>query len=238
MCLSQLKSDVTRLLHNRTTTHDTSKHSSHTDHDTSSINHSRHSSYMDPRCRKYHYGAEPVLSYPASWENIKDNRMSPSQCFHLQTPPSYTCSVKQRLQPSLSAPAFAPAVSRTNEDKIRLQRKLSNRPLPLTPCTYGSDTTRGRYSFGGSGDYNKSRDGQHRNWTKEPLRRKTFHDFSSRKQSVEHLSDHIYEEIDEGVYDLNESDKESEDISFLNLISSERRKNLKFYGCTDWDFGT
>jgi len=168
--------------------------------------------------------------------------MSQSQCFHLQTPPSYTSPVKQRLQPSLSAPAFAPSVSRTNEDKIRLQRKLSNRPLPLTPSTYSSNTTRGRHSFGGeqhgSNEYNQSRDGHHRNWRKEPLRRKTFHDFSSRKQSVEHLSDHIYEEIDEGVYDLNESDKESEDISFLNLISSERRKNLQFYGCTDWDFGT
>jgi len=85
-------------------------------------------------------------------------------------------------------------------------------------------------------------------WKKESLRRKTFHNFSSRKAHSDEISrivsfgesveDHIYEEIDEEDHDNHYSAKETEEYPFLTLISSERRKNLKFYGCADWDFGT
>jgi len=84
-------------------------------------------------------------------------------------------------------------------------------------------------------------------WKKEPLRRKTVHNFPSRRHSDEmsrilsfgdSVEDHIYEEIDEDDHDNHYSVKETEEYSFLTLISSERRKNLRFYGCTDWDFGT
>ena len=48
----------------------------------------------------------------------------------------------------------------------------------------------------------------------------------------ESVEDHIYEEID----DVGEYHKDTEEMSFLKLISSERRKNLKLYGSTGWDF--
>ena len=84
-------------------------------------------------------------------------------------------------------------------------------------------------------------------WKREPLRRKTFHNFPSSLQHSENSSvlsfdesveDHIYEEIDEEEQDGDYSEKETEENPFLALISSERRKNLRFYGCIDWDFGS
>ena len=61
------------------------------------------------------------------------------------------------------------------------------------------------------------------------------------------FEDHIYEEIDEVGSGSDYSDdtddsgtrgKESEENSFLSLISTTRRQNLRYYGCTGWDFGT
>lgn len=50
-------------------------------------------------------------------------------------------------------------------------------------------------------------------------------------------SDHIYEEIIDSDTKCEESeDGSDEEISFLALISSERRRNLQMYGSTDWDF--
>ena len=63
-------------------------------------------------------------------------------------------------------------------------------------------------------------------WVKHLVRRKTVAAFSKEKSKFE--EEHIYEEIDKD---------HEEDNSFLSLISSERRKNLQFYGCTGWDFG-
>ena len=57
-------------------------------------------------------------------------------------------------------------------------------------------------------------------------------------------AEHIYEEIDEwpsgdAKHESDESDvdedHEEEEISFLNLISHERRNHLRYYGCTGWD---
>ena len=57
-------------------------------------------------------------------------------------------------------------------------------------------------------------------------------------------AEHIYEEIDEwpsgdAKHESDESDgdgdNEEEEISFLNLISHERRNHLRYYGCTGWD---
>ena len=57
-------------------------------------------------------------------------------------------------------------------------------------------------------------------------------------------AEHIYEEIDWpsdtvlGKKNQEESDFENgdeEEISFLNLISLERRNHLRYYGCTGWD---
>ena len=80
-------------------------------------------------------------------------------------------------------------------------------------------------------------------WKKEPLRRKTvycvppmrphFENISSLVLFDESIEDHIYEEIDAADNDSDDSEKETEEKSFLSLISSERRKNLRLYGCTD-----
>ena len=85
-------------------------------------------------------------------------------------------------------------------------------------------------------------------WKKEPLRRKTvyyvppirphFENISSLVSFDESVEDHIYDEIDPEDNESDDSEKETEEKSFLSLISSERRKNLRFYGFTDWDFGT
>ena len=71
----------------------------------------------------------------------------------------------------------------------------------------------------------------------ELVRRKTVPNFQTRKTLYgqifsESFEDNIYEEID----DVGECDKDTEEMSFLRLISSERRKNLKLYGSTGWDF--
>jgi len=67
-------------------------------------------------------------------------------------------------------------------------------------------------------------------WEKQLVRRKTVAAFPTRKAECE--KNHIYEEIDK----LGD-EQEEQDTSFLSLISSERRRNLQFYGCTGWDFG-
>ena len=58
-------------------------------------------------------------------------------------------------------------------------------------------------------------------------------------------AEHIYEEIDwpsdamrrknQEESDLEEDEEDEEEISFLNLISHERRNHLRYYGCTGWD---
>jgi len=48
--------------------------------------------------------------------------------------------------------------------------------------------------------------------------------------------EHIYEEIVEESGE-EEGKEEVSEHSFLALISLERRKHLKFYGRTDWDYG-
>jgi len=54
----------------------------------------------------------------------------------------------------------------------------------------------------------------------------------------EAAEDHIYEEIAEDDGESDNSEKENEEISFISLISVQRRKNLRLYGSTGWDFGT
>ena len=74
---------------------------------------------------------------------------------------------------------------------------------------------------------------------REVQRRQTFHYFPStshrqdRQDHREDREDHIYEEIE----DEDDSEDDGDDHSFLSLISSERRRNLRLYGLTDWDYG-
>ena len=80
----------------------------------------------------------------------------------------------------------------------------------------------------------------------ELSRRQTFHmvrpgGFPARKTSA---AEHIYEEIlsdDGGTQTHDDKTIDAEEVdehSFLALISSERRRNLKFYGLADWDYGS
>jgi len=64
-------------------------------------------------------------------------------------------------------------------------------------------------------------------------------DFSSVTDSNYSVEDHIYEEIAEDDSDDEDTDEDDvQDNTFINLISSRRRNNLRYYGYTGWDFGT
>ena len=64
-------------------------------------------------------------------------------------------------------------------------------------------------------------------------------DLSSIPSTVYSVEDHVYEEIAELDSDKDDSDNnDDEEDSFFTLISSGRRNNLRYYGCTSWDFGT
>jgi len=143
------------------------------------------------------------------------------QCFHLQVPRD--ARAKQPLQESLSAPLWSPARS-----PVRSHRG-QGRPLPLIPQEGRLRQRNKSKSFKqAESDYQQ----QERNtmWEKQLVRRKTVAAFSTRKAECE--KNHIYEEIDKLC-----DEHEEQDTSFLSLISSERRRNLQFYGCTGWDFG-
>jgi len=165
-----------------------------------------------------------------------------NQCFHLQTPEPL---VKQRLKQTVSLPSFS-------SNQLQQHINLSNRPLPRTP---GLDREKQDQKVSAEKFLlRKSSEGsQIKMRRKEPLRRTTVHSFSNKSFYSKDLlrtrlfEDHIYEEIDElgsgSDYsdDTNDSvisGKEPEENSFLSLISTTRRQNLRYYGCTGWDFGT
>jgi len=166
-----------------------------------------------------------------------------NQCFHLQTPEPL---VKQRLKQTVSLPTFS-------SNQLQQHIKLSNRPLPRTPGLVREKHNQ-KVSVEKSFLLRKSSEGsQIKLRRKEPLRRTTVHSFSQKSSQSKDLlrtrlfEDHIYEEIDEvgsgsdysdDTDDSGTSGKESEENSFLSLISTTRRQNLRYYGCTDWDFGT
>jgi len=166
-----------------------------------------------------------------------------NQCFHLQTPEPL---VKQRLKQTVSLPLFS-----SNQQQQHI--KLSTRPLPRTPGL-GKGKQDQNESSEKSFLLRKSSEGsQIKMRRKEPLRRTTVHSFSQKSSRSEDLlktrlfEDHIYEEIGELSSESDYSDdtdnsgirgKESEENSFLSLISTTRRQNLRYYGCTGWDFGT
>ena len=101
------------------------------------------------------------------------------------------------------------------------------RPLPALPS---QPQARQRFSL-------QADLGQHRQTfvKREVTRRQTFHycPSTSYKEDREDREDHIYEEIE----DEDDSEDDGDDHSFLSLISSERRRNLRLYGLTDWDYG-
>lgn len=172
-----------------------------------------------------------TLSQPGTWQQ----ECLQYQCFHLRTPSHPGQEGKHPLQQSISLPAFSRrAVSNLQEHEKRNVNFL-NRPLPPTPGLEKRGFTKG-----------KSIEGTKRK--KEPLMRKTFYESLSLRTKFQeklkpisfddNIEDHIYEEINEDHEEGYESEEDAEDNQFINLISSERRRNLRFYGCTGWDFGT
>merc|ERR1712106_1275927 len=65
-----------------------------------------------------------------------------------------------------------------------------------------------------------------------------FDDQLSLKSDESNPEDHIYEEIDNDIFNTSDNEEAEAEEDFLMGISLERRNNLKFYGCADWDFGS
>jgi len=180
-----------------------------------------HGALYDRQRLSYHPSdTQTRLSYHPS---DTQTRLAPQinhQCFHLHTPvPCPAPQQKQKLNQSLSLPAY-PNTGKQGS-------KFCNRPLPRAP-----DSEQAKQLL-----VRKSSEGSHsRRWRKEPLRRSTAHSFPP--WSYQLAEDHIYEEIEEESSESEGSEKEHEENSFLSLISTGRRQNLKYYGCTGWDFGS
>jgi len=140
---------------------------------------------------------------------------------------------KVKLRPTSSLPVFS-------YQKPSTSQQLATRPLPALPV---KPVKGARKTSEGPSRQFQSHKANFWSDRKEPIRRRTVHDMFTNGWKapcedtfVENLEDHIYEEID----DLEQAPHPEIEFekSFLSLISSQRRQNLRFYGCTDWDFGT
>ena len=120
--------------------------------------------------------------------------------------------------------------------RIRLAQS-HRRPLPLTPPQQRSRLQRASvHQCRGPGDTAHTR-GHEEEVTRRP-RRETVHWFPL-VRGLDSDTEHIYEEIHETETSDEELAKdEASPHSFLALISLERRRHLKFYGRTDWDYGS
>jgi hypothetical protein len=137
----------------------------------------------------------------------------------------------------MSVPAFVLRPAFNVHANNRRNKSFSNRPLPLPPIQENNVKLRKPSSLK-IRTVSPTLEGCQRRKKKELVRRKTVPNIQRRKPVYGQIfgesdEDHIYEEID----DVTECDKDTEEMSFLTLISSERRKNLKLYGSTGWDFG-
>ena len=129
---------------------------------------------------------------------------------------------------------------------VGVRRLVSpRRPLPLTPpqqrhAHHSHAPRQQRLSLQSAGHQEQPRHLQHQEQSprRELQRRETIHWFPVVRRHSRHSDneEHIYEEIIEESGE-EESKEEVSEHSFLALISLERRKHLKFYGRTDWDYG-
>ena len=140
--------------------------------------------------------------------------------------------VARSLQHSASFPVYSSGrESERNSWSALLVPAHHRRPLPALPAL--TEQPQGRQRFSLQADL-----AQHRQTfvKREVQRRQTFHycPSTSHHSHKEDREDHIYEEIQ----DEDDSEDDGDDHSFLSLISSERRRNLRLYGLTDWDYGS
>ena len=151
-----------------------------------------------------------------------------------RTGPPLFWSLAARAAPktrSLQHSASFPVYSNTAPSWRQVRR-----PLPPTPPTTPSATHQLQTKQNKQRHSHSYTQGQ--TFVKrEVQRRQTFHHYPAYIPRHD-TEDHIYEEIeDKG--DWEDSDEDGVyDHSFLSLISSERRRNLKLYGLTDWDYGS
>jgi len=154
------------------------------------------------------------------------------QCFHLQKPSNTMIPEKHSVHQLASHPPLSSRPSfNTHKAPGRRNNSFCFRPLPVAPGSGAAETNRIRrkeQQFQEEGPCLQK---------KTLARRKTVANFQTMKpfygrKHPETFEDHIYEEIND-VIDQNDE----EEHSFLSLISSERRRNLHYYGRTGWDFG-
>jgi len=133
--------------------------------------------------------------------------------------------------------------TQTNGRNVTLNKKK------LTRSGQQSLTSSGQQNSGWNGDRFRSGPGD---WRYDPRlggntncnlhfgmeRHFQFDDQLSLSSSDSDPEDHIYEEIDSDIFDTCEEEDAEPEENFLLSISLERRNNLKFYGCTGWDFGS
>eukprot|EP00092_Neocalanus_flemingeri_P038965 GFUD01042419.1.p1 GENE.GFUD01042419.1~~GFUD01042419.1.p1 ORF type:complete len:268 (+),score=88.82 GFUD01042419.1:84-887(+) len=156
---------------------------------------------------------------------------------------------KSAVRPKISLPLKSPPhllpppprqLSRRHSDMTAIRRPEESWPRRPRNSFLSSDT---------AGDEHEENNEVARTmWRKQMQRRRTVSSFRQRGPSLtqediislsnDSVEDHIYEEIAELDSDNDDTESESEDDSFLTLISLGRRNNLRYYGCTGWDFGT
>ena len=177
------------------------------------------------------------------WTKQSSPRPAPSS-LSWSPPRSPTCSTTKssrravprslQLQHSASFPVYTSSSSPSSPRKTDwgqwapLVSAHHRRPLPALPQ---QQPCRPRLSL--QTDLVKQRE---TGGKREVQRRQTFHCCPSSSSYHSHRDDredHIYEEIE----DEDDSEDDGDDHSFLSLISSERRRNLRLYGLTDWDYG-
>jgi len=200
--------------------------------DNEAAGHNSHTTMQDTLCshtqpthwvgRKHHmaHSKEQCWPHPVSSTHTR------KQYFHLQKPCNSKVQAKHPLvRQSLSNPLIPPTYSNS---KGKRNNSFSGRPLPLPPVNGNSLRTK---------EHQLPEEGQTMQ-KKQLVRRKTVPNFTTSNPvygelNPEPVEEHVYEVIDD---DTGEND--AEEYSFLSLISKERRRNLQFYGCTGWDFGT
>jgi len=152
-------------------------------------------------------------------------------------------SVRKLFKNPLLHSASFPVTTTTSGQASRLVSP--RRPLPLTPpqqrhAHHSHAPRQQRLSLQSAGHQEQPRHLQHQEQSprRELQRRETIHWFPVVRRHSRHSDneEHIYEEIIEESGE-EETKEEVSEHSFLALISLERRKHLKFYGRTDWDYG-
>jgi len=143
------------------------------------------------------------------------------QCFHLHVPPPSGYVMKRPLGPSQSFGVLT--LQKHHRDKPRYCHQQNNS---------ATESTKRHRSFRVL-DCEQVWEEKKRPKSQKIIRRNTLASVPIRptidKPFGEGAEDHIYEEIKEEYIDSDEN-------SFLSLISAERRRNLQYYGSTGWDF--